>query len=85
MTAPQLNQQPSPIERLWTAADVAAFLGCSRQLVYMKAKSGELPCTHVGSLVRFVPEEIRAMFTSKPLAPPAATNVVKLTGRKATK
>lgn len=84
MNAPQLNQQPSPIESLWTAADVAKFLGCSRQWVYMKASSGELPCTHVGSLVRFVPDEIRARFSSKP-APTPPANVVKLTGRKAPK
>lgn len=82
MTAPQLNQQPSPLERLWTAADVATFLGCSRQLVYLMAKQGKLPCTHVGALVRFVPDQVRAHFTA---AKPAAGNVVQLTSRKTSK
>jgi excisionase family DNA binding protein len=47
-------------ESLWTAKDVAGFLKVSRSWVYQKAEAGDLPCLHVGGLVRFEPETVRA-------------------------
>lgn len=47
-------------ERLWTAEDVADFLGCHVQTVYRKAREGELPSVKVGGLRRFNPAAVRA-------------------------
>ncbi|WP_225413893.1 helix-turn-helix domain-containing protein [Stigmatella hybrida] len=49
-----------PVESLWDANDVARFLKVSRSWVYQKTAASELPCLHVGGLVRFEPETIRA-------------------------
>jgi excisionase family DNA binding protein len=48
------------VEPLWTAADVARFLNCSRKSVYRGADSGEIPCVRFGGLLRFDPAVIRA-------------------------
>jgi excisionase family DNA binding protein len=45
---------------LWTVTEVAAYLRVSRSWVYNRAAAGLLPCMHVGALVRFEPEAIRA-------------------------
>lgn len=46
---------------LWTAADVAAYLKCTRSTVYKLADKGGLPFVKVaGSLLRFQPELVRA-------------------------
>ena len=45
---------------LWNANDVARYLKVSRSWVYQHAESGELPCLHVGGLIRFDPEAVRA-------------------------
>ena len=50
----------SDVAALWTAEDVARYLNVSRSWVYHRAASGELPSLHVGPLVRFEPEAIRA-------------------------
>ncbi len=47
-------------EPLWTAIQVARYLGCSRSWVYLHAEDGTLPSVRIGGLRRFVPEEIRA-------------------------
>ena len=49
-----------PIERLWKAKDVMAFLGCGKTFVYENAASGNLPSFHVGGLLRFDPDQVRA-------------------------
>lgn len=54
---PSENMAP---EALWTAVDVAAFLKVSRSWVYSHAAAGDLPSLHVGGLLRFDPERIRA-------------------------
>jgi excisionase family DNA binding protein len=46
---------------LWSAQDVARFLGVHRNWVYLQAEAGSLPCVRVGGLVRFDPEVIRAI------------------------
>ena len=54
--------EPKPLppeNRLWTPHDVAHFLAVSRSWVYRAAERGELPCLHVGALVRFEPDAIR--------------------------
>jgi len=45
-------------ESLWTTSDVARFLGCSERQVYILRSQG-LPSIHVGSMVRFDPEQVR--------------------------
>lgn len=40
-------------ERLWTADDVAEFLGIHVQTVYSKALAGEIPSLKVGARRRF--------------------------------
>lgn len=47
-------------EPLWTAIQVARYLGCSRSWVYLHAEDGTLPSVRIGGLRRFVPAEIRA-------------------------
>jgi hypothetical protein len=49
-----------PIDSLWDAHDVAAFLKASRSWVYQRAEAGMLPCIRIGGLLRFDPEAIRA-------------------------
>ncbi len=45
---------------LWTVAEVAAFLKCSKSKVYQHNAAGKLPCFHVGGQVRFEPQAIQA-------------------------
>lgn len=45
---------------LWDANDAARYLKVSRSWVYQRAESGELPCLHVGGLIRFDPATVRA-------------------------
>jgi excisionase family DNA binding protein len=47
-------------ESLWSAADVAQYLRVSRSWVYHRVAAGEIPCIHLGPLVRFDPEIVRA-------------------------
>jgi excisionase family DNA binding protein len=50
----------------WDAKDVAARLKCSRQTVYRKKDSGELPHIKVfGTLVRFDPDVVMAIARGK--------------------
>jgi excisionase family DNA binding protein len=51
---------PDRSVRLWNANDVASYLRVSRSWVYQRAESGELPCLHVGGLIRFDPATVRA-------------------------
>ena len=46
-------------EALWTAKEVAFFLKCSVNWVYLHSASGTLPHVKVGGLLRFVPEAIK--------------------------
>jgi excisionase family DNA binding protein len=48
-------------DQLWTARDVARFLQASVSWVYHASASGNLPYVKVGGLLRFHPEEIRAL------------------------
>jgi excisionase family DNA binding protein len=62
---------------LWDANDVARYLKVSRSWVYQRAEAGLLPCLHVGGLLRFDPETVRAFArgevpTPKVLAFPAS-------------
>jgi excisionase family DNA binding protein len=51
---------PGGPEALWAAADVAKYLNVSRSWVYHRVAAGEIPCIHLGALVRFDPEAVRA-------------------------
>ena len=55
-------------ELLWTTSDIARFLGCSERQIYILRKQG-LPAVHVGSMVRFDPEQIRLWISSQNNAP----------------
>jgi hypothetical protein len=45
---------------LWTVADVAQFMCASESWVPNAVAVGRLPCTRIGGLLRFQPDEIRA-------------------------
>ncbi|MBM7117653.1 helix-turn-helix domain-containing protein [Archangium primigenium] len=62
-----MSSNPAP---LWTVQDVARFLQVSRSWVYQKTAAGELPCLHVGGLLRFEPEAVRAWVKGE--RPPAS-------------
>lgn len=48
-------------ERTWKTKDVAEFLQASESWVRHAAAEGRLPCIKIGGLLRFDPEEIRAL------------------------
>lgn len=54
------GQNPSAVEGLWNARDVAAFLNVSRSWVYLHTEAGDLPSLRFGGVVRFEREAIRA-------------------------
>lgn len=51
--------------RLWTVADVAAYLGVAVKTVRDFTATGRLPCLKVGSLARYRPSEIREWAASR--------------------
>jgi hypothetical protein len=61
-------------EPLWTAHDVARFFQASVSWVYHRAEAGDLPCIHIGGLLRFNPSAIRALGRTEK---PSAVRVVK--------
>jgi excisionase family DNA binding protein len=56
-------------EALWTAAEVAGYLRCSRSKVYQAAEARTLPSLHVGGQLRFEPERIRAWARNPTVSP----------------
>ena len=52
-------------EGLWAVHDVAKYLNVSRSWVYHRVAAGEIPCMHIGALVRFEPDAIRAFALGK--------------------
>ena len=49
------------IDRTWKVSDVAEFLQASESWVRHAAAGGRLPCTKIGGLLRFDPDEIRSL------------------------
>jgi hypothetical protein len=47
--------------RVWKVRDVAEFLQASESWVRHAAAGGRLPCTKIGGLLRFDPDEIRSL------------------------
>lgn len=47
--------------RIWKVRDVAEFLQASESWVRHAAAGGRLPCTKIGGLLRFDPDEIRSL------------------------
>jgi hypothetical protein len=47
--------------RTWKVRDVAEFLQASESWVRHAAAGGRLPCTKIGGLLRFDPDEIRSL------------------------
>ena len=64
-----------PSESLWTVADVAAYVRCSKSLIYKLAERGELPSLRIGALLRFEPGAVRAWARGAP-APTASVTVL---------
>ena len=48
-------------DRLWTVNEVCTFLQVSKSWVYQRTAAGELPHVRIGGLLRFVPDQIRAL------------------------
>lgn len=44
----------------WRVKEAAKFLSCSISWVYKAASKGQIPCTRIGAMLRFDPEELRA-------------------------
>ncbi|MBI5548283.1 MAG: helix-turn-helix domain-containing protein [Deltaproteobacteria bacterium] len=61
METTEAEQLPDGVEPLWTAAQVAAYLGVHRNWVYANAGKPHLPCYRGDGLLRFDPELIRAL------------------------
>jgi excisionase family DNA binding protein len=55
--------------QLWDANDVARYLKVSRSWVYQRAEAGLLPCLHLGGLIRFDSETVRAFARGEVPAP----------------
>lgn len=69
-----------PIEALWTADQVAEFLGVSRAWVYGAARKGALPHIKLsGQTIRFIPETMRA-FVQEQQKQRQGADVIKLRG-----
>src|SRR6266508_4441410 len=47
--------------KAWKVRDVAEFLQASESWVRHAAAGGRLPCTKIGGLLRFDPDEIRSL------------------------
>jgi excisionase family DNA binding protein len=62
---------------LWTVAEVADYLRVSRSWVYHRAAAGLLPCLHLGALLRFDPESIRAYAQGAPTITGAALGATR--------
>jgi excisionase family DNA binding protein len=45
---------------LWTVREAAEYLRCSPSYVYKAAERDLLPTVHIGRMVRFSPEAVRA-------------------------
>jgi len=45
-------------EKVWTAKECAAFLGCSVGMVYTLAQNGEIPCRRIGDRYVFHPSAV---------------------------
>ena len=62
-------------DRLWTAEEVARFLGMHVQTVYLKANAGEIPSLKIGTKRRFRREQIEAWVAEQNTEPqPAEAN-----------
>ena len=60
-------------EPLWTAEQVASYLGLHIQTVYQKAASGDMPSLKIGRGLRFRPSAIeRWLEAQQPVTEPAA-------------
>ena len=53
-----VSQDKGLEERLWTAREVARFLGVHAKTVYDLVARGELPCIRIGKCLRFSPTEL---------------------------
>jgi excisionase family DNA binding protein len=60
MTPPAVLGSP-----LLTAEQVAAFLGCSAELVYKLRRQGRLRAVKLGALYRWRPEVVRAFVSAE--------------------
>ena len=67
-----VRDQDKP-EPLWTADQVALYLGVHVQTVYSKASSGDIPSLKIGRALRFRPSAVEEWLEAQqPAAEPAA-------------
>ena len=63
--SPSIGEGALIEEALWTVADVARLLKTSHSWLYKAANRGEIPCVHIGAMLRFEPEAIRAWLAQR--------------------
>ena len=61
------------MSRLWTAKDVAEYLGVNIQTVWEWARRGEIPCYRIGDFYRFKEVEIDKWLLKKNVKSPFVT------------
>jgi excisionase family DNA binding protein len=78
MSADAKPAAPTRIEppRMWSARDVAAFLGVSKSWVYMQSEAKKIPHRKLGGLIRFDPDEIKRWWNGEQLDHPGRLTVV---------
>jgi len=64
MNTADLPVIPNP-DTLWDVDAVAYYLSASKSWVYKAAEQDELPCIHIGAMLRFEPGAIRAWLASR--------------------
>jgi excisionase family DNA binding protein len=69
-TVADFAAMPSPEERSWDIAAVAAFLGVSDSTIRRMVRGGVLPYFRVGAQVRFDPARLRAWRRATERTPP---------------
>ena len=52
-------------EKMWSAKECAAFLGCSTGTVYTLAQNGEIPCRKIGDRYIFHPGAVAEWVANK--------------------
>jgi excisionase family DNA binding protein len=67
-------------EPLWSALDVARYLGVSRATIYNLANRRLLPVVRIGALLRFPPDAVRKLATAAKV--PAAIVPLKAPKKK---
>jgi excisionase family DNA binding protein len=69
-------------EGLWTVKETAAYLRLSTSWIYKRVCANDFPHVKIGSVVRFVPEQVRQYAAAAMKASePTGARVIPLRGR----